>query len=107
MSELGRGMPIAGLNRVQRKQNSRKLAGGRNDGAFVVDAGLPDRPSGLHPPFIMPSREETMNRTPTSFAAASLLLASLVLTSLAAPAQAAPEVSLARFDCGTPQAPVA
>ena len=48
-----------------------------------------------------------MNRPPTNLAAASLTLASLLLATLAAPAQAAPEVSLARFDCGTPQAPTA
>jgi N-acyl homoserine lactone hydrolase len=29
------------------------------------------------------------------------------LASLAAPAKAAPDMSLARFECGTPQAPVA
>ena len=41
-----------------------------------------------------------MNRTLTILAAGASLFASL-----AAPAQAAPDVSLARFDCGTPQAP--
>ncbi|MDB5532445.1 MAG: metallo-beta-lactamase superfamily protein [Hyphomicrobiales bacterium] len=35
------------------------------------------------------------------------ILTAGVIAALAAPAQAAPEVSLARFDCGTPQAPVA
>jgi len=48
------------------------------------------------------SREETMNRTLTILAVGASLVAGL-----AAPAQAAPEVSLARFDCGTPQAPTA
>src|SRR5438132_13437086 len=43
-----------------------------------------------------------MNRTLTLLAVGAGLFASL-----AAPAQAAPEVSLARFDCGTPQAPTA
>jgi N-acyl homoserine lactone hydrolase len=41
-----------------------------------------------------------MNRTPTVLAIGASLLAGIAL-----PAQAAPEVSLARFDCGTPQAP--
>ena len=41
-----------------------------------------------------------MNRTLAILAAGASLFAGL-----AAPAQAAPEVSLARFDCGTPQAP--
>lgn len=43
-----------------------------------------------------------MNRTLTLFAAGFGLFASL-----ASPAQAAPELSLARIDCGTPQAPTA
>src|SRR5471032_3126613 len=43
-----------------------------------------------------------MNRTLTILAAGASLVASL-----AAPAQAAPDVSLARFECGTPQAPTA
>jgi N-acyl homoserine lactone hydrolase len=43
-----------------------------------------------------------MNRTLTILAAGASLVASL-----AAPAQAASDVSLARFDCGTPQAPTA
>ena len=42
-----------------------------------------------------------MKRTPLILAFGASLLAGL-----AAPAQAAPDVSLARFDCGTPQAPV-
>jgi N-acyl homoserine lactone hydrolase len=41
-----------------------------------------------------------MNKTLTVLAIGASLLASLAL-----PAQAAPELSLARFDCGTPQAP--
>src|ERR1700742_2784101 len=41
-----------------------------------------------------------MNRTLTLLALGASLLAGI-----AAPAQAAPDVSLARFDCGTPQAP--
>ncbi len=41
-----------------------------------------------------------MNRTLT-------ILAASLFAGLASPAQAAPEVSLARFDCGTPQAPTA
>jgi N-acyl homoserine lactone hydrolase len=48
------------------------------------------------------SREETMKRTLTILAVGASLFASL-----AAPAQAEPDVSLARFDCGTPQAPTA
>jgi N-acyl homoserine lactone hydrolase len=47
------------------------------------------------------SREETMNRTWIMLAAGVGLFASIAM-----PAQAA-DVSLARFDCGTPQAPVA
>src|SRR3984893_4506411 len=43
-----------------------------------------------------------MNRTLAMLAVGASLLAGL-----AAPAQAAPEVSLARFDCGTRQAPAA
>src|SRR5476649_2328486 len=43
-----------------------------------------------------------MNRTLAILAAGASLVASL-----AAPAQAASDVSLARFDCGTPQAPTA
>src|SRR5476649_2675158 len=43
-----------------------------------------------------------MNRTLTILAAGASLVASL-----AAPAQAASDVSLARLDCGTPQAPTA
>jgi N-acyl homoserine lactone hydrolase len=43
-----------------------------------------------------------MNKTLTMLALGASLFAGL-----AAPAQAAPEVSLARFDCGTPQAPTA
>jgi N-acyl homoserine lactone hydrolase len=43
-----------------------------------------------------------MNRTLTSLA-----LGASLLTGLATAANAAPDVSLARFDCGTPQAPVA
>jgi glyoxylase-like metal-dependent hydrolase (beta-lactamase superfamily II) len=43
-----------------------------------------------------------MKRTLTTLALGASLLAGL-----AAPALAAPEISLARFDCGTPQAPVA
>ena len=43
-----------------------------------------------------------MNRTLTMLAAGASLFASLAM-----PAQAASEVSLARFDCGTPQAPIA
>jgi len=46
--------------------------------------------------------EETMNRTLTMLAAGASLFAAL-----AAPAQAAPDVTLTRFECGTPQAPVA
>jgi glyoxylase-like metal-dependent hydrolase (beta-lactamase superfamily II) len=48
------------------------------------------------------SGKETMKRTLIKLAAGASLFASL-----AVPAQAASEVSLARFDCGTPQAPVA
>src|ERR1700753_2920679 len=48
------------------------------------------------------SGEEIMNRTLTYLALGASLLAGI-----AAPAQAAPELSLARFDCGTPQAPTA
>jgi N-acyl homoserine lactone hydrolase len=43
-----------------------------------------------------------MNRTLTVLA-----FGASVFASLAVPAQAAPDVSLTRFDCGTPQAPVA
>jgi N-acyl homoserine lactone hydrolase len=43
-----------------------------------------------------------MHRTLTLLAAGAVLFAGL-----AAPARAAPEVSLARFECGTPQAPTA
>ena len=43
-----------------------------------------------------------MKKTLTIFAIGASLMAGI-----AAPAQAAPEVSLARIDCGTPQAPVA
>src|SRR5438105_3006938 len=43
-----------------------------------------------------------MKRTLTNLAAGASLFAGLAL-----PAQAASEVSLARFDCGTPQAPIA
>src|SRR5713226_9194506 len=43
-----------------------------------------------------------MNRTLTVLAVGASLFAGL-----AAPARAAPDVSLARFDCGTPQAPTA
>ena len=43
-----------------------------------------------------------MNRTLTILAAGATLFAGLTL-----PAQAASDLSLARFDCGTPQAPVA
>ena len=43
-----------------------------------------------------------MNKTLTVLAIGASLFAGLAL-----PAQAAPEVSLARFDCGTPQAPTA
>jgi N-acyl homoserine lactone hydrolase len=43
-----------------------------------------------------------MNRTLTMLAVGAGLFAGQ-----AAPAQAAPELSLARFDCGTPQAPTA
>src|SRR5947208_1034454 len=43
-----------------------------------------------------------MNRTLTVLA-----FGAGVFAALAAPAQAAPEMSLTRFDCGTPQAPVA
>src|SRR6201992_3497164 len=48
------------------------------------------------------SGEEIMNRTLTYLALGASLLAGI-----AAPAQAAPELSLPRFDCGTPQAPTA
>src|ERR1700753_3477089 len=48
------------------------------------------------------SGEEIMNRTLTYLALGASLLAGI-----AAPAHAAPELSLARFDCGTPQAPTA
>jgi hypothetical protein len=48
------------------------------------------------------SREVTMNRALTIFAFGVSLFASL-----AAPAQAAPDVSLVRFECGTPQEPTA
>src|SRR5204862_1449823 len=47
-------------------------------------------------------RHETMNRTLITLAAGASLFAGL-----AVPAQAASDLSLARFDCGTPQAPVA
>src|SRR5206468_11514373 len=47
-------------------------------------------------------RKTTMHRTLTLLAAGATLFASL-----APPARAAPELSLARFDCGTPQAPTA
>src|SRR5262249_4864273 len=43
-----------------------------------------------------------MNRTLSLLAAGACALAGL-----AAPAQAAPEMSLSRFECGTPQAPTA
>ena len=42
-----------------------------------------------------------MNRTRTLLAAGALALGGLT-----APAQAAPDMSLTRFECGTPQAPV-
>jgi N-acyl homoserine lactone hydrolase len=48
------------------------------------------------------SREETMNRILTILACGTSLFAGLATS-----AQAAPEMSLARFDCGTPQAPTA
>src|SRR5262249_46243242 len=48
------------------------------------------------------SGDETMNRTLTLLALGASLLAGI-----ASPAQAAPDVSLARLDCGTPQAPTA
>jgi N-acyl homoserine lactone hydrolase len=43
-----------------------------------------------------------MNRTLSILTASACALASL-----AAPVQAAPDVSVTRFDCGTPQAPTA
>ncbi len=43
-----------------------------------------------------------MNRIPTMLAIGASLFAGITM-----PAQAAPELSLARFDCGTPQAPTA
>jgi N-acyl homoserine lactone hydrolase len=43
-----------------------------------------------------------MNRTLSALAASACALAAL-----AAPARAAPDVSLTRFDCGTPQTPTA
>jgi hypothetical protein len=46
------------------------------------------------------SRKETMNRTLTILTVGASLFACF-----AVPAQAASDVSLARFDCGTPQAP--
>jgi glyoxylase-like metal-dependent hydrolase (beta-lactamase superfamily II) len=46
--------------------------------------------------------KRTMNRTLTILAIGASLFAGI-----AAPAQAAPDVSLARLDCGTPQAPTA
>src|SRR5947208_8529134 len=48
------------------------------------------------------STEETMNRTLSILAAGACALACF-----AAPAQAATEMSLTRFECGTPQAPTA
>src|ERR1700733_361895 len=48
------------------------------------------------------TREETMNRALTTLAFGASLFASLAVS-----AQAAPEVSLARFECGTPQEPQA
>jgi N-acyl homoserine lactone hydrolase len=48
------------------------------------------------------SREETMNRALTTLALGASLFASLAVS-----AQAAPDVSLARFECGTPQEPQA
>jgi N-acyl homoserine lactone hydrolase len=47
-------------------------------------------------------RKKKMHRTLTMLAVGAGLFAGQ-----AAAAQAAPEVSLARFDCGTPQAPTA
>jgi N-acyl homoserine lactone hydrolase len=44
-----------------------------------------------------------MNRTTTLLAAG---VGALALTGLMAPARAAPDMSLTRFECGTPQAPV-
>src|SRR5271154_4792067 len=52
--------------------------------------------------FDVPFKGRTMNRTLTILAVGAALFAGL-----AAPAQAASEVSLARFDCGTPPAPTA
>jgi N-acyl homoserine lactone hydrolase len=49
-----------------------------------------------------PIKEKAMNRTLTILAFGAGLFAGL-----AAPAQAAPEVSLVRFECGTPQEPTA
>jgi N-acyl homoserine lactone hydrolase len=46
--------------------------------------------------------KRTMNRTLTILAIGASLFAGIV-----APAQAAPDISLARLDCGTPQAPTA
>jgi N-acyl homoserine lactone hydrolase len=48
------------------------------------------------------NQEKTMNRTLAILAVGATLFANIV-----APAQAAPDVSLARIDCGTPQAPTA
>jgi N-acyl homoserine lactone hydrolase len=45
-----------------------------------------------------------MNRTRTLLAAGA---GALALTGLMTPAQAAPDMSLTRFECGTPQAPIA
>ena len=45
-----------------------------------------------------------MNRTRTLLAAGA---GALALIGLMVPAQAAPDVSLTRFECGTPQPPVA
>jgi N-acyl homoserine lactone hydrolase len=47
-------------------------------------------------------RMTTMNRILSILAAGAC-----ALTALAAPAQAAPDIALTRFECGTPQAPVA
>jgi glyoxylase-like metal-dependent hydrolase (beta-lactamase superfamily II) len=54
------------------------------------------------PRFNMQFEGRNMNRTLTILAVSASLVASLT-----APTQAAPDVSLARFDCGTPQAPTA
>jgi N-acyl homoserine lactone hydrolase len=66
----------------------------------AIQKGKPDR-NGLA--FIVPGRRgKVMNRILTTLAVGATLLAGV-----AASAQAAPDVSLARLDCGTPQAPTA